>query len=64
MYSSVEKFPAYVVSVLKLSYIMSSFSELLAVQPNNKIETPNVKKRHKRLRSGAKNLDSGQDLGQ
>ena len=30
----------------------------------SKIETPNVKKRHKRAKSSAKNLDNSQDAGQ
>ena len=33
--------------------------------PNSKVETPNVKKRHRRAKSGTnKNLDPGQDGGE
>ena len=31
------------------------------INPASRIETPNVKKRHRRAKSGAKNLDTSQD---
>ena len=31
--------------------------------PNSKIETPNVKKRHRRAKSGTNKVDANQDAG-
>jgi hypothetical protein len=36
----------------------------VAPTPGSKIETPNVKKRHKRAKSSAKNLDNSQEAGE
>ena len=33
----------------------------MPTNPASRIETPNVKKRHRRAKSGAKNLDTSQD---
>ena len=56
------KTKSHYVHYLKLFHFLSGIfnGEMFA---GKQIETPNVKKRHRRAKSGTKNLDPGQDGG-